>query len=136
MERETKIFDGGLTGGKEKTLKGRRTPPFFCFSSPPPPPPARAESCFRSTGHAAAFPVKLPSFFVQAYSSKGDRWLDPFLGSGTTMVAAEQLGRPCYGIEIEPKYCDIIVRRYIATAGKDSVSKKIADRYCVKEVTA
>jgi DNA modification methylase len=38
--------------------------------------------------------------------------LDPFLGSGTTLIAAEQLGRTCYGLEIEPKYCDVIVERW------------------------
>ena len=44
------------------------------------------------------------------------------------VIAAARLGRRCFGMEIEPKYCDIIVRRYIATAGKDSVSEKIAKR--------
>ena len=37
---------------------------------------------------------------------------DPFLGSGTTLIAAEQLGRTCFGIEIEPKYIDVIVQRW------------------------
>jgi DNA modification methylase len=43
---------------------------------------------------------------------------DPFLGSGTTLVAAEQLGLTCYGIEREPAYVDIIVRRWEALTGK------------------
>ena len=59
---------------------------------------------------------------------------DPFLGSGTTLVAAARLGRRCFGMEIEPKYCDIIIRRYIGTTGKDSVSKKVLRRYCSEEV--
>ena len=37
---------------------------------------------------------------------------DPFLGSGTTLIAAEQLGRKCYGMEISPAYCDVIVKRW------------------------
>jgi site-specific DNA-methyltransferase (adenine-specific) len=37
---------------------------------------------------------------------------DPFLGSGTTIIAAEQMGRTCYGVEIEPRYCDVIVERW------------------------
>jgi len=43
---------------------------------------------------------------------------DPFLGSGTTLIAAEQLGRKCYGIEISPQYCDVIVKRWETFTGK------------------
>ena len=60
---------------------------------------------------------------------------DPFLGSGTTLIAAARLGRRCFGFEIEPRYCDIIVRRYIALAGRDAVLPGLLDRYCREEVT-
>lgn len=43
---------------------------------------------------------------------------DPFLGSGTTLIAAEQLGRTCYGMEISPAYCDVIVKRWEALTGQ------------------
>ncbi len=43
---------------------------------------------------------------------------DPFLGSGTTLIAAEQLGRKCYGMEISPQYCDVIVKRWEEFTGK------------------
>ena len=43
---------------------------------------------------------------------------DPFLGSGTTLIAAEQLGRRCFGLEIEPRYCDVIVKRWENLTGK------------------
>lgn len=62
-------------------------------------------------GHAAAFPVPLPAFFVQAYSDAGDIWLDPFVGSGTTMVAAHQHDRIAYGMELEPKYIAVTLER-------------------------
>jgi DNA modification methylase len=43
---------------------------------------------------------------------------DPFLGSGTTLIAAEQLGRKCYGMEISPAYCDVIVKRWETFTGR------------------
>lgn len=45
---------------------------------------------------------------------------DPFLGSGTTLIACEQLGRMCYGMEIEPRYVDVIVERFRAFVGSDA----------------
>jgi DNA modification methylase len=46
---------------------------------------------------------------------------DPFLGSGTTLIAAEQLGRKCYGMEISPQYCDVIVKRWKTLTGNKAV---------------
>jgi DNA modification methylase len=59
-------------------------------------------------GHAAPFPIGLPALAVASWP--GDVY-DPFLGSGTTMVAAHRLGRRAYGCELEPRYCDVILRR-------------------------
>jgi site-specific DNA-methyltransferase (adenine-specific)/site-specific DNA-methyltransferase (cytosine-N4-specific) len=69
------------------------------------------------TSHTASFPVGLPSFFIKAYSDEGDSVLDPFLGSGTTLIAAEQLDRTCYGIEIEPRYVDVVIERWETLTG-------------------
>jgi tRNA G10 N-methylase Trm11 len=44
--------------------------------------------------------------------------LDPFLGSGSTLIACEQIDRACRGIELDPKFVDVIVKRYIEQAGK------------------
>jgi len=63
------------------------------------------------TGHPAVFPAGLPCFFMAAFSDPGDSWLDPFLGSGTTLVAAEQLGRTGYGMEIAPEYVAVTLER-------------------------
>jgi DNA modification methylase len=52
---------------------------------------------------------------------------DPFLGSGTTLIAAERTGRKCYGLEIEPKYCDVILRRWEAETGREAVRVDSAD---------
>ena len=66
-----------------------------------------------STGeHSAAYPVGLPSWFVRAFSDEGDAILDPFMGSGTTLIAAAQERRVAYGMEISPGYCDVIRRRW------------------------
>ena len=46
---------------------------------------------------------------------------DPFLGSGTTLIAAENQGRRCFGLEIEPKYVDVIVKRWEDYTGKTAV---------------
>ncbi len=74
-----------------------------------------------ATGHTAAYPVGLPSFFIKAFSGGDDLIFDPFLGSGTTLIAAEQLARRCFGIEISPKYCDIILTRWENFTGKKAV---------------
>jgi DNA modification methylase len=51
-------------------------------------------------------------------TTSGESVLDTFLGSGTTLIAAEQLGRKCYGMEISPAYCDVIVKRWETLTGK------------------
>lgn len=65
-----------------------------------------------STIHSAAFPVGLPSFFIRAFSDAGDVIFDPFMGSGTTIIASASTGRVAYGSEISPRYCDLIRRRW------------------------
>jgi DNA modification methylase len=87
-----------------------------------------------STDHPTVKPVSLCIRAIRNSSSKNDIVFDPFLGSGSTLIGAERLGRSCFGIELEPKYCDTIVRRYIATAGKDSVPQEVAERYRAEEV--
>ncbi len=48
---------------------------------------------------------------IRNHGAEGDIVYDPFLGSGTTMLAAERLGRRCFGLEISPKYCAVILQR-------------------------
>jgi DNA modification methylase len=73
--------------------------------------------------HEAAFPPDLPAFFIKAYSKQGSNVYDPFLGSGSTLVAAEQLDRRCFGMEISSQYCDVIVRRWENLTGETAVLK-------------
>lgn len=58
------------------------------------------------------FPVKLPTKGIMLMTNRGDRVLDLFGGSGTTLIACEQLNRICYMMEIGPKYCDVIIKRW------------------------
>ena len=66
----------------------------------------------RSEEHPTMKPVALFSYQIQNSSKKGDVVLDTFGGSGTTLIACEQLGRKCYTMELDPKYCDVIRKRY------------------------
>tara|TARA_R100000808_G_scaffold24489_1_gene56538 strand:- start:2643 stop:3890 length:1248 start_codon:yes stop_codon:yes gene_type:complete len=61
------------------------------------------------TGHSTQKPIEAMARPIRNH--KGDVY-DPFLGSGTTLIAAEQLNRTCYGQELSPEYCDLIVRRW------------------------
>ncbi len=58
--------------------------------------------------HSAVFPEKLPEWFIRLFTKEGDLVLDPFMGSGTTLVVAQKLRRNSVGIEILPEYCEIV----------------------------
>jgi DNA modification methylase len=61
--------------------------------------------------HKATFPIQLPSLFIENFTESSV--IDLFCGTGTTMVASHQLKRKCYGMELDPKYCQVIVDRMI-----------------------
>jgi site-specific DNA-methyltransferase (adenine-specific) len=71
-------------------------------------------------GHPTPKPVALIAKLVVAHSRPGDLVADPFLGSGTTLVACEQTGRRCAGVEISPSFCDAILARWEAISGKSA----------------
>ncbi len=64
-----------------------------------------------STGHPTPKPLALLTHIVSDYTDSGETILDPFMGSGTTLVAAKRLGRKAIGIEIEERYCEIAAKR-------------------------
>jgi DNA modification methylase len=65
--------------------------------------------------HSAAFPIELPSWFIKLFTNEFDTVLDPFMGSGTTLFAAEKLRRNSIGIDILEEYCEMV---------KDEVKEK------------
>ena len=68
-------------------------------------------------GHPARFPPKLVEFFLKAYSQVGERWLDPFAGSGTLGIACEAAGRLSFQVEFLPKFAAVILERFQQTFG-------------------
>jgi DNA modification methylase len=73
-----------------------------------------------SEEHPTMKPVAVMAHAIEHASLPSDVVFDPFLGSGTTLIAAEQLGRKCYGMEISPAYCDVIVKRWENLTGKQA----------------
>jgi len=72
-------------------------------------------------GHSATFPVELPAWFIKLFTQPGDVVLDPFMGSGTTTVAAKQLDRRCIGIDINPEYVQLAQERIDALQRPNSL---------------
>jgi DNA modification methylase len=66
----------------------------------------------KSELHPTMKPVDLLAYLLQNSTKIGDLVLDTFLGSGSTLIACEKTGRTCYGVELDPKYCDVIVKRW------------------------
>ena len=74
-------------------------------------------------GHATPKPVGMVARAIQSSTAEDGAVVEPFAGSGTTIIAAEQLGRKCYAIEIEPSYCQVTIDRWEAFTGK--TAKKV-----------
>jgi hypothetical protein len=68
--------------------------------------------------HPTQKPVALISRALRNSTLRSECVLDPFVGSGTTLIACEQLGRRCFAVDIDPKYCDVAVQRWEAYTGK------------------
>lgn len=79
--------------------------------------PARDDS---GVGHGTQKPVECMKRPIENNSSPGQAIYDPFLGSGTTIIAAEMSGRSCLGLELSPAYCDVIVKRWQDFTGEQA----------------
>lgn len=77
----------------------------------------------KSEAHPTMKPIELIEKAIFNSSKQEDTILDLFLGSGSTLIASEKTGRICYGMELDPKYVDVIVQRYIDYTGNTKVIK-------------
>ena len=75
----------------------------------------------RNGEHPTMKPVGLFAYLIQNSTKEGDSVLDTFGGSGTTLIACEQLNRKCYMMELDPHYCDVIIARWEKLTGKEAV---------------
>lgn len=78
----------------------------------------------RSDEHPTMKPVGLLSRFIVNSTKKAQLVYDPFLGSGSTLIACERQGRVCYGVELDPGYCDVIVNRWQTLTGKTATREE------------
>ena len=87
-----------------------------------------------------AFPVYLPANIIENFSQENGIVLDCFGGTGTTLIAAEQLNRTCYMMELDPKYCDVIIDRWeMLTGEKAAILRRYVENtgdaenvYCIR----
>lgn len=75
----------------------------------------------RNEDHPTMKPVKLMAYLIRNSSRKGECVLDLFGGSGSTLIACEQVGRRCYMMELDARYCDVIVKRWEKLTGQTAV---------------
>jgi len=71
--------------------------------------------------HPTQKPIKLAEWFLKRYSKDGHVVIDLFGGSGSTLIACEQLNRTCFTMELDPKYCDVIIKRWETLTGEKAV---------------
>ena len=103
---------GWKVGGKHQWYSDRKQTTIWEYDRPK-----------SSKDHPTMKPVALMAYPIQNSCMSNCIVLDPFLGSGSTLIACEETGRICYGVELDEKFCDVIVKRYIEkTKSGDQVS--------------
>ena len=79
--------------------------------------------------HPTQKPIDLAVWFYEKWGGKGDLIVDLFLGSGTALIAAENKNRKCYGMELDPKYVDVIIKRWQDYTGKIATHAETGDEF-------
>lgn len=100
------VLFGWKKKGKHQWYTGRKESTIWEFDKPK-----------KNKDHPTMKPIALVSYPIMNSTMTGCLVLDPFGGSGSTLIACEQTGRICYTVELDEKFCDVIVRRYIEQVG-------------------
>ena len=79
--------------------------------------------------HPTQKPVELAEEAIDKTTRAGARILDLFGGSGSTLIACEKIGRIAYLMELDPKYCDVIIKRWQDYTGKEAVLESSGDKF-------
>lgn len=101
------ILYGWKDGGSHQFFGGRNQTTVWDIDKPT-----------KSTDHPTMKPIALIVKGIENSSKSEDLIFDPFLGSGSTLIACEQTNRICYGVELDPKYCDVIIKRWENLTGE------------------
>lgn len=112
-QEETEAVDAALYGWKDGThswFKKRKEKTILYYDKPK-----------SSKEHPTMKPVLMFDYEMQCNTKAGDAVLDLFGGSGTTLIAAEQNGRDAYLMELDPKFCDVIVDRWQTLTGQKAI---------------
>ena len=110
------ILFGWKKAGKHEWYSDRKQSTIWEFDKPK-----------KNSDHPTMKPVALCAYPILNSSMTGCAVLDPFGGSGSTLIACEQTERECFTIELDEKYCDVIVRRYIEQVGSDAGVSLVRD---------
>ena len=121
--RHESIFYGWVPGATHYFVEDRTQDTILEYDKPT-----------KNTEHPTMKPVALIEKCVQNSSKPGETVLDPFSGSGSTLMACEKNGRVCNGIELAPQYVDVIVKRWQEFTGKQAVLE--CDGHTFEEVAA
>lgn len=113
--KQTTVYEDDLDKMKKEDLKQMIKE---IFASSLPTTVIDENKPTRNGEHPTMKPLKLIGKLIANSSRKGEAVLDTFGGSGSTMMAAEQLGRRCYMMELDPHYCDVIIARWEKLTGK------------------
>jgi len=100
------VLFGWKKKGKHQWYTGRKESTIWEFDKPK-----------KNKDHPTMKPIALVSYPIMNSTMTGCLVLDPFGGSGSTLIACEQTGRVCFTVELDEKFCDVIVRRYIEQVG-------------------